>query len=247
MGEVKLQCPHCEEVISVDVALLGTTIPCPQCSDPVSLPKPKAPVKAPREASFIQEEMSPALPEEEEEIFETGPRVLGYLGRILWSVLWIVFGFLAYRYLAGLTSLADIQFLGSFAAELKQFELTPNAAYLGLIFSLFGVLGLLRVVIETMFNRYRLTTQRLFLRAGFIARHTEEIELFRIKDVSVRQGILHRLVGAGNVTVQSSDDSTPYVVLRGIPRPQERKEQVRKACREARRREGMRAAEFIQS
>ena len=253
MGEAKLQCPHCEDVIAVDLSALGTTIPCPHCKEPVKLPEPAAaPVKV-REAAFIREppqpppQPTPATPEEEEEIFDTSPRLLGYLGRIVWNLLWVAAGIAAYRYLASLDSLGDMKWLGSAADELKKYELTQNATYLGLIFSVFGLLGLLRVFAESMFNRYRLTTQRLFLRTGVIARHSEEIELFRIKDVSVRQGVLHRMVGAGTVTVLSSDDSTPYVVLRGVPRPNEIKEQIRKASREARRREGMRAAEFIQS
>lgn len=251
MGEVQLRCPNCEEVITVDDSILGTTIPCPQCTEPVKLPMPAAP---PKEATFVEPTAAPpapapqpAAPHEEVEIFDIGPKVLGYLGRIVWSLLWIAAGIAAYRYLAGITSLADIKGLDNFGDELAKYELTPNTPYLGLIFCLFGILGLLRVFMESMFNRYRLTSQRLFLRTGVIARHSEEVELFRIKDVSVRQGVLHRIVGAGNVTVLSSDDSTPYLVLRGIPNPNETKELIRKGSREARQREGMRAAEFIQS
>lgn len=250
MGEAKLNCPHCEEVITVDVSVLGTTIPCPHCEEPVSLPKPRA---APKEATFVAEP-APAAPAEpapppaeETEIFDVSPRLLGYLGRIIWNLIWIAAGIAAWQYLSGLSTLAEIKGLETFASELGTYQLTPNAPYIALILSLFGGLGLLRVFVESMFNRYRLTTERLFLRTGFISRHSEEIELFRIKDVSVRQGVLHRLVGAGNVTVLSSDDSTPWVLLRGVPRPNEIKEQIRQGSRAARKREGMRAAEFIHS
>ena len=247
MDEVKLKCPHCEEVIAVDGSKLGTTIHCPHCADPVNLPKREAPQPAARDASFFHEEAPPPAPEEEVEIFDTSPRLLAFLGRIAWNLLWIAAGIAAWQYLSGLTSLADIKGLESFADELGKYQLSAQAPYLGLIFTLFGVLGLISVWVESTFNRYRLTTERLFLRTGFIARRSEEIELFRIKDISVRQSVLHRMVGAGTVTILSTDDTTPYVVLRGVPRPEKVKEQVRQASRGARKREGMRAAEFIHS
>ena len=254
MNEIKLKCPHCEEIIAVDDSALGTTIHCPHCAGPVNLPKRKAPPPEAMDASFVQEDAPPSTPpgpppapEEEADIFDLSPRFLAYLGRIVWNLLWIAAGFAAYSYLSGLTSLADIKGLGDFADELGKYQLSSHAPYLGLIISLFGVLGLFRVWVESTFNRYRLTTERLFLRTGFIARRSEEVELFRIKDVSVRQSLLHRMVGAGVVTILSTDDSTPYVVLHGVPRPEEVKEQVRQASRAARKREGMRAAEFIHS
>ena len=42
-------------------------------------------------------------------------------------------------------------------------------------------------------NRYKLTNQRLIMTYGFIGRRTEEIDLFRVNDVGVkqhRQGVL---------------------------------------------------------
>ncbi len=254
MAEANLNCPHCEDVITVDAAQLGTTIPCPACEQPIKLPAPPPEPVAVKEATFAPaptpapaQATAPAEPHEETEIFDISPKLLGYIGRIVWGIIWIAAGIAAMDYLSGLKSLAEIKGLEKFASDLKQYELTPNAPYFALILSAFGVLKLLRVFVESMFNRFRLTSERLFLRTGFIARHSEEIELFRVKDVSVRQGVLHRLVGAGNVTVLSSDDSTPYVILRGIPRPNEVKEQIRQGSRAARQREGMRAAEFIQS
>jgi hypothetical protein len=47
-------------------------------------------------------------------------------------------------------------------------------------------------------TRYRLTTQRLFAETGLIAKNLEEVELFRVKDVTLRQGVLDRLLGVGD-------------------------------------------------
>ena len=142
------------------------------------------------------------------------------------------------------------------AEEQLIFETKPAArAYLGMIlwgFVLLPVLGLgvllwLRVWYLVASMRYRLTTQRLFVQAGLIAKKLEEVELFRVKDVTLSQGVLQRMLGVGNVVVLSTDDTTPQLVLAGIPEPLAAKEQIRGAFRTARQREGLRMGEYIPS
>ncbi|HOO20640.1 MAG TPA: hypothetical protein PL011_04575, partial [Kiritimatiellia bacterium] len=65
--------------------------------------------------------------------------------------------------------------------------------------------------------------------------------------VTLRQGVIERLMGVGRVIVLSTDDTAPRLVLAGLLDPLRAKEQVRTAFREARRREGMHTAEFIHS
>ena len=96
-------------------------------------------------------------------------------------------------------------------------------------------------------TRYRLTTQRLFAETGLIAKNLEEVELFRVKDVTLRQGVLDRLLGVGTVTVLSTDDTAPELELAGIRDPLAAKEVLRTAFRAARQREGLRTGEFIAS
>jgi uncharacterized membrane protein YdbT with pleckstrin-like domain len=136
------------------------------------------------------------------------------------------------------------------------FELNPSArAFLGSIFwgivllpvVGLGLLLLLRVWYLVASTRYRLTTQRLFVQKGLIAKQLEEIELFRVKDVTVSQGFIQRLLGVGTVIVLSTDDTTPQLELAGIRKPVAVKETLRGAFRTARQREGMRMAEFIPS
>ena len=94
-------------------------------------------------------------------------------------------------------------------------------------------------------TQYRITNQRFFKQTGLIARHEEEIELFRIRDVKFHQGIIQRLFGIGNITVISSDATSPLLLIEGVHTPKEIKETLRTACREARRAEGVRNAEFL--
>ena len=110
-----------------------------------------------------------------------------------------------------------------------------------------GVILLLRAWYLVASTRYRLTNQRLFAETGLIAKNLEEVELFRVKDVTLRQGVLDRLLGVGTVTVLSTDDTAPELALAGVRDPLAAKEALRTAFRAARQREGMRTGEFIAS
>ena len=139
--------------------------------------------------------------------------------------------------------------------ETAIFELKPAyRAHLGLL--VWGVLlapvgiGLIllaRAWYLVASTRYRLTSQRLFAQTGLIAKNLEEVELFRVKDVTLSQGVLDRLLGVGTVTVLSTDDTAPKLELAGIRDPVAAKEALRTAFRAARQREGLRTGEFIAS
>jgi len=85
------------------------------------------------------------------------------------------------------------------------------------------------------------------VQTGLIAKNLEEVELFRVKDVTLRQGVLDRLLGTGTVTVLSTDDTAPVLEIQGILHPLDAKERIRTAFRAARQREGLRTGEFIAS
>jgi len=139
--------------------------------------------------------------------------------------------------------------------EMEVLELHPAARAfagelcLGILLTpvLVGLFFLVRVWYRVASLRYRLTTQRLFVYKGLIAKQAEEVELFRVKDVFVQQKLLQRILGFGTITILSTDDNSPRLDLIGINNPMEVKETIRDHFRAARQREGMRAAEFITS
>jgi uncharacterized membrane protein YdbT with pleckstrin-like domain len=65
-------------------------------------------------------------------------------------------------------------------------------------------------------TRYVLTDQRLFTYRGVLNKHTDELELYRIKDYAQFKPLLMRMVGLGIVTLITSDRTTPTVSLKGI-------------------------------
>jgi membrane protein YdbS with pleckstrin-like domain len=63
-----------------------------------------------------------------------------------------------------------------------------------------------------------LTNERLILRAGVFAKSGREIPLARINDISYRQRFIERMIGAGDLLVESAGERGQEV-LRMVPRP----------------------------
>lgn len=65
-------------------------------------------------------------------------------------------------------------------------------------------------------ERYTLTTQRLLHDSGVLRRRSDQIEIYRIKDSTSRQSVLQRIVGIGDVELDTSDRSHPTFTLRAV-------------------------------
>ena len=71
--------------------------------------------------------------------------------------------------------------------------------------------------LETKSKIYELTTERLKTTKGVFGKVTDTLELYRVKDLETRQPFLYRLVGIESVQVNSSDVTTPFVLVDAIP------------------------------
>jgi len=85
-------------------------------------------------------------------------------------------------------------------------------------------------------NRYKITNQRLMIEYGFIGRRTEEIDLFRVNDVGVKQNPLERMVGIGDIYIASADSSSPRKYLHNIKDTIRVKDILREVARQERHR-----------
>jgi membrane protein YdbS with pleckstrin-like domain len=65
-------------------------------------------------------------------------------------------------------------------------------------------------------TRYELTTRRMRLRIGVVARNGSDIPLSRITDVSFRKSPLDRLLGCGTLVVEAAGEHAE-IVLRQVP------------------------------
>lgn len=92
--------------------------------------------------------------------------------------------------------------------------------------------------------RYELSTQRLKCHSGVLNKTTEELELYRVKDSRFDEPFLMRMVGLGNVTVVSSDSTTPTTSLLALREGGPLREKIRALVEERREQKRVRIAEF---
>jgi uncharacterized membrane protein YdbT with pleckstrin-like domain len=75
----------------------------------------------------------------------------------------------------------------------------------------------LRRYLETKNKVFELTSERLKMTEGIFSKVTETLELYRVKDIEVLQPFWYRMLGLENIKVNTSDLSSPVVLLDGIP------------------------------
>lgn len=65
-------------------------------------------------------------------------------------------------------------------------------------------------------HHYELTTERLLEHRGVLSRTSDELELYRVKDITFVQPFSLRMFHCGNIILDTSDRSTPVVVLHAV-------------------------------
>jgi len=99
----------------------------------------------------------------------------------------------------------------------------------------------------TKCTSYELTTQRLRISTGILNKHLDELELFRVKDYSMTQPLFLRLMGLGNLTMITSDASTPTVEMKAIAGVEDVREKLRNVVQAERDRKRVRAMDLEDS
>jgi membrane protein YdbS with pleckstrin-like domain len=76
-------------------------------------------------------------------------------------------------------------------------------------------------------TNYKVTSERIIVTSGILSRLTEEIEIYRIRDIAVEVPFLLRLVGKANLRFISKDKTAPDITLLGLDDVINLKEAVR--------------------
>ncbi|MEM9354149.1 MAG: PH domain-containing protein [Planctomycetota bacterium] len=95
-------------------------------------------------------------------------------------------------------------------------------------------------------TQYAVTTERLHLTEGILARTTEELELYRVKDTAFSQSVFERIFSLGTIKLTTSDASHPEVTLQSIPldEAQNVREQIRHITEELRQKKRVREVDY---
>lgn len=82
-------------------------------------------------------------------------------------------------------------------------------------------IGLVATWLARLATEYRVFEDSLEVQSGLVTRRIDNLQLFRVRDLGLRQSLLGRVLGVGDVALTSTDHSSPRLVLRGVADPRE--------------------------
>lgn len=94
---------------------------------------------------------------------------------------------------------------------------------------------------------YRITTQRVIVERGLFGKRMDQIDLYRINDYVVERPFMQRIVGTGNLTLETMDKTSRELAMPGLPTDVVALyETLRKATEDEKRRRGVRLVDYDQ-
>lgn len=82
-----------------------------------------------------------------------------------------------------------------------------------LIVILTAGLALIYLALKRQGTRYKITTQRVVVDSGIFSKKLDQLDLYRVTDFVVDRPFSQRIVGTGNIRLQTLDKTNPEVVL----------------------------------
>lgn len=163
---------------------------------------------------------------EESTNWEGGPHPISLLGSLLTAIVIMV----------GTLILFGTELVVTINGEDRVYSIVP--ALLGLAVIL--TLGVAWKYISLKMIKYIVTDEQIHVIGGVLNRRTDDLELYRVKDLIWEEPLLLRLVGAGNLTLITSDKSNMRVILMAIKGGGELKDSIRARVEELRDAKGVR-------
>lgn len=114
-----------------------------------------------------------------------------------------------------------------------------------LVFFVIGIFLGVWKFFQTKLHHFEITDQRIIEYKGVFTRRTDELELFRVKDIKLVQPFFLRIFGLSNLYLVSSDKSHPTILIPGIPDGMNLKEKVRSFVESRRDVKRVRETDFI--
>jgi len=94
--------------------------------------------------------------------------------------------------------------------------------------------------LQTKCTIYELTTERLKTTEGVFSKVTDTLEFYRIKDMETHQPFLYRLCGIENIQLNTSDTTSPFVLIEAVPHEIGLADKIRNQVETIRQQKGVR-------
>lgn len=179
-----MECPFCGEDI------LSKAKKCKHCGEFLD-------GRSSRENPIYEGKKSKVITENE--LWKGNPSFLYYLGKMVISVLFVLFCFPLIA-LYGVTALI----------------------FIGL-----GLMPLIYSILDRNTRTYILTNKRVYTKAGIISQHTHEVSIRDVRNLNVRQGVVERLLGLGTIEIGSAGTAGIEITFRGVKNPTSIRDKIR--------------------
>lgn len=133
-------------------------------------------------------------------------------------------------------------FAPAFWEKIFQYHLHNRAIYINISKLMFflSVLWAFFAWLKVNSHKYLITNERFLQTTGIFSRTTHEVELFRVRDITLVEPFSLRMIGCGNIIMDTTDKSTPVVALNSIKNPRPVMEILRKNIEIMRSKRGVR-------
>ncbi len=98
--------------------------------------------------------------------------------------------------------------------------------------------------LKTRSQVYEITSERVRISTGMLSRTTSEFELYRVRDYTIQEPFLLRLVGRGNLILETADRTNPHCFIHAVPNVAHLKDQIRAQTERMRQLRGVRDIEI---
>lgn len=85
------------------------------------------------------------------------------------------------------------------------------------------------------FTKYTLTHDILYVSNGVLTKREEELRLYKVTDISLARSLGQRMMGLGSILLESSDKSTPMLILENVKNSQVIKDRLSQLVEENKR------------
>lgn len=190
---------------------------CPDCQREISTLAPSCPhCGRPTAAALTQTPTTPPLPQHEETLWRGTPA---------WALL--------AGHIAGIAlTLIVVPLITYFAAK-RALDLESGERIISTGWLITAAIVIIQVIVFAVAllrlrsTVYTITNQRVMIETGLLTKALSEIDLRYVDDTQFIQSFTQRILGIGNVTLVSSDKTTPVYVLRSIRDPRNVREMIR--------------------
>lgn len=101
-------------------------------------------------------------------------------------------------------------------------KLAVHVDRLPIYLSVYVLINLFWQILKVWCIRYEIDPEKLKYSSGIILRKHEFVENYRIKDFLIEKPLIYRIFGLGNLTIYTSDKTTPILHLYAIRKPEEK-------------------------